>query len=501
METLPTPEHPAPDPALASAAGEHLPRFVKVEANLLRLPLFALHTKGLRTLDAIECRGQMTREGIAHEFTFRAFRSTATPYPGPLARSAHLAFLSLVTERGFPLTNPITWSWRDLCRRMGISCSGRTVERLKAAIHSTAGLYILSTYALFSKPDNKRICTREDGLRLYDRVCFLGSELPGGGTADTNHLWLSDWYLANLNALFTAPLDYDLWRRLEDRSAIASRLYEFLLINFYNGSPTLRINYENLVQFLPVKPEKHPSQARQQLGPALKLLVALEVIDDVNWAESRDGLAQLQFQRGRHLVPPPDRGPSALPFPDEFAGSVEVEELRSLKPPEWTVVADFYRLWAGLDAYRPTRRELEQARALLEQHGPAKTRALIQMVVKRLKARWPDAKTFGSVSKYLAEVAEEYDRDQKRIEQDRRDQLRRQKEREEQERQQARQAEFEAKWRPVWDALPDPDRDAIRRVVVGQNTFFERMPRIVETLCLEELARRRARPAALPAKK
>ncbi|MEJ7639701.1 MAG: hypothetical protein WKF75_17445 [Singulisphaera sp.] len=105
-----------------------VPRFVKAEANLLRLPLFALHTKGLRSIDGIECRGKVNRDGVTHEFVFRATRNTATSYPGPLARTAHLAFLSLMTERGFPLQNPITWTWRDLCRRMGVSCSGRTVE-------------------------------------------------------------------------------------------------------------------------------------------------------------------------------------------------------------------------------------------------------------------------------------------------------------------------------------------------------------------------------------
>ena len=72
------------------------PRIIKAEANLLRLPLFALDTKGLRTLDAIECRGNLTRDDVVHEFVFRASRNATTPYPGPLARSAHLAFLSLM---------------------------------------------------------------------------------------------------------------------------------------------------------------------------------------------------------------------------------------------------------------------------------------------------------------------------------------------------------------------------------------------------------------------
>src|SRR5215212_9179955 len=325
-----------PPANLLPARDGAIPRLIKAEANLLRLPLFALHTKGLRTLDGIECRGKLTRDGAVHEFTFRAFRNAGTPYPGPLARSAHLAFLSLMTERGFPLQNPVRWSWRDLCRRMRISCSGRTVQRLKAAIRSTKGLMISSQYALFSKGAGKLIRTQERDLNLYDEVAFVSDLLPDGGVADANSLWLSGWYLANLNALFTAPLDYDLWRRLDERSAIASRLYEFLLLNFYGGGPVLRINYAKLAQFLPVRPERYTSDARRQLEAALGLLAAAGVIEAAEWADSKDGLGQLHFRRGRSLAAAGDQDliPCGL-AEEEFAGVVEVEEVRNLKPPEW----------------------------------------------------------------------------------------------------------------------------------------------------------------------
>jgi len=200
-----------------------LPRFIKAEANLLRLPLFALGTRGLRTLDAIECRGKSRRGGETYEFVFQAARNAKTQYPGPLSRAAHLAFLSIATDRGFPIENPIAWSWRDLCRRMEIQPSGRTVEHIKSAITATAGLLIRSTYALYSKANREPIRTSEDALHLYDRVTFVGSPLADGTIADANYLWLSDWYLQNLNAMFTAPLDYELWRFLDKRSSIASR--------------------------------------------------------------------------------------------------------------------------------------------------------------------------------------------------------------------------------------------------------------------------------------
>src|SRR5207244_3871640 len=125
--------------------------------------------------------------------------------------------------------------------------------------------------------------------------------------------WLADWYLDNLNALFTAPLDYGLWRSLDGRSPIASRLYEFLLLNFYSGAPVLRINYETLAQFLPVRPERYPSDARRQLEPALQLLTGSEIVAAVHWAEAKASLGQLHLYRGRRLARGGSPAPAALP--------------------------------------------------------------------------------------------------------------------------------------------------------------------------------------------
>jgi len=53
-----------------------------------------------------------------------------------------------------------------------------------------------------------------------------------------------------------------------------------------------------------------------------------------------------------------------------------------MKPPEWTIVSDFYRLWRGDEHHRPTEKELTQARSEI---GHTKTKALIQLVIKQLK--------------------------------------------------------------------------------------------------------------------
>src|SRR5439155_18949133 len=148
-------------------------------------------------------------------------------------------------------------------------------------------------------------------------------------------------------------------KHLDAKSAIASRLYEFLLINFYSDAPALRINYETLAQYLPVKAEKYLSSARRQLGAALDLLQANGLVGSAEWCASRTGLAQLVLERGRRFsltVP----AAKVLPRPsaEECPEALTVEELRNHRPAEWFLVSDFYRDYAGDLLHRPTPKEL-----------------------------------------------------------------------------------------------------------------------------------------------
>lgn len=477
------------DKAPAPVAAEELPRFVRTEANLLRLPLFALDTKRLKTLDGIECKGRVKRDGQTHQFTFRATRNTATLYPGPLARSAHLAFLSFLTERGYPQENPLTWTWRDLCRRLGITYGGKMVEHLKEAITATAGLLIRSEHALYSKPDGQPIRTFQDALHLYDRVVFVKGELPDGSRADTNYLWLSDWYLKNLNALFTAPLDYELWRFLEARSPIASRLYEFLFLNFFSGMPFMRINYETLAQFLPVRPERYLSDAKRQMEPAFALLAETGVLAEASWEDGKNTLSQLRLYRGpvlqeaKHPVLQ-DSGDLL----DDMAESFKIQEIRNLKTPESHLVTQFYQLWTGTKSYRPTQKELAQASEVIAQHGKGKAIALLPRVIERLKMHWPDAKAFAAFVRYFPEVAADSERQEHIREQER------EKERLEREavlKREASRRELDHKWRPVWDLLSPGEQDDIRAAVLKKSPLLAKSPSTFARLCLGELARRR----------
>lgn len=466
---------------------------IAVEANFLRLPLFALHTKGLRNLDGFECRGTTTRGENTWEFMFRTARSTATIYPGPLSRSIHLAFLSLMTEQGRPLTNPISWSWRNLCARLGVQPSGWELRSLKEAIEATAGLTIFSRDALYSKPTGQRLSSRK-ALHLYDTVVFVNETLPDGSTADTNYLWLSQWYLDNLNSLFTAPLDHELWRYLEKQSPIASRLYEFLLINFYSGAPQLRINYPRLAQFLPVRPERYFSRAQQQLEPALEVLAHMHVTS-AQWQKRKQDVAQLHFERGSRLLS--SAKARLLPLEAVTAdSSISVREIH--RTPEQNLVGKFYQLWANRPDQRPTRADLSLAKRLLAKYGRTQAQALLPLAVQQLKQHWPGAKTFVAVEQYISEAVEQAQR-QTQIETQRRRQTEQERiETQELERQQMAQQQFETHWQPMWEHLSVGEQEAIRNDLLRVHPFLRHAPHQWHFRCLQELARRNAEQGHAP---
>ena len=477
------------------------PKFIKVEANLLKLPLFALHTRGLGSLDGIECRGRAHRNGIAQDYFLSSTRNTATQYPGPLARSIHMAFLSIVSDRGFPFENPVTWTWRELCRRLEITYSGRAVAQLKAAIQSTRGLMIRSQQALYSRGEQKLIHTSEQSLALYNQVSFTSDSRNDGTYADGNSVCLSGWYLDNLNAFFTAPLDYTLWRYLDARSTIASRLYEFLLLNLYGDTPFLRINYKNLAQLLPVRAERYASDARRQLGPALEHLRETGVVEKSVWAEGKDGVSQLQFHRGSRLGLQKARD-GAPPDPhDELSGAMEVAELRNQKPPEWGVVAEFYKLWNGPEAepVKPSAKELESARELVRSQGLTKTKSLVALATKRMRVGWPQAKSFNALRRFLPDAQKDYERELLRLESQRAELARKTQERDRHALEAQSQSQVQLSLRPAWEALSDVERHEVRRKLLARQPYLAKSPTILESLCVEELVRRAPDdPPALP---
>jgi hypothetical protein len=119
-------------------------------------------------------------------------------------------------------------------------------------------------------------------------------------------------------------------------------------------------------------------------------------------------------------------------------------------------------------------------------------KAIVPRIVKTIKEQWPDAKTFGAITRFVSEASNHYDRDEHRKEREQQEQIKRQREREDKERERKQIEQIEAAWRPVWEALTDEEREKIRAIALsGSNQWLLKIPRLAQQRCLFVLAKQR----------
>jgi hypothetical protein len=389
------------------------PEIIRAEANFLRFPFFALHSKGLRQLDGIECIGRKQIHGRNHEFKLSVTRNTKHLFPGTLSRSVHYALLSIQQEQGFPYQNPITWkSWNQLTEQMGVSRSGEIVAKIKDAIRRTSGVLITTNYALTIAIGEERHILPQDeyGYHLYDAYRFKNDRLHDGSLSNTNAVWLSNWYLRNLNSLYSGPLHYPTWLALDQQSSIASRLYEFLLFNS-RATKMVCINYATLASFLPIKTERYRSAAERQLSEPFRLLHDRDVIADVKWTTGTKGQIQLLIRLGSRLIGGATKTEKRSNEWPEFADAVEIREIRNDDSVAGILVRQFHEQWSGNLNYRPTKSELAWAKELIDLHDRQKVEKLLSKVVSRMKQKdgFPNAKNFGATRLFFPMVCKVYE--------------------------------------------------------------------------------------------
>ena len=237
--------------------------------------------------------------------------------------------------------------------------------------------------------------------------------------AEANCLWFSDWYLQNLDALFTAPLDYPLWRFLDEREHDCQPALRIPAAELLRSAPALRINYETLTQFLPVRSERYLSDAKRQMATEHATHHGGRHHRRGRMAAAeQDSVALLVLHRGRLLPPVSQREAARLPLASTDAGD-EIRMKEFANSAARVANRGEFSSSGPARELRPTRKELEQAAAIVTQHGPTKAAALLPRVINRLKEKWPDAKTFGAITRYLPEVMEDLERHEKRRERDR----------------------------------------------------------------------------------
>jgi len=274
--------------------------FIRAEVNLLVFPFFALNNREVTQRKETVFRTVVTRAGQEVEISWIVSANPRYGYPGPFDKKLFRAIEHVLTQLKPPIENPIPFSTYELCRLVGKGVGGRQYQGVKEILRRIVATTIRSQGAYFHKGRRRWI---DDTFHLYERVIFKGEEFPDGRVAETNYLFLGDWYRESLNNRYVKPIDYEYYNSL--KSTIAQRLYEILGVKFYpvirSGGKGLRYRYSTLCQLLPAARQKYRSKAREKLDPAHDELIETGFLADVRWeeAEERDWL--LYYSPGLRL--------------------------------------------------------------------------------------------------------------------------------------------------------------------------------------------------------
>ncbi len=135
---------------------------------------------------------------------------------------------------------------------------------------------------------------------------------------------------------------------------------------------------------------------------------------------------------------------------------------------------------------------MEVAREFLERHGRTKLHALLPLAVKRMREKWPDAKTFGALVKYLPEINEEYERRQRIADRQKQAHLQDQMDDERREQERKDRQQIVDQNRSAWLQLPDAERSRIENHVRSTAPHVARVPAMFERFCILQLVQEQA---------
>jgi replication initiator protein A len=302
---------------------------IRSEVNFLTLPFFSLSRtdaqKRMRSeYHAIEKRGDKKLEVY-----WKVAAHQDYGYPGPFDRKVHKAIEQIISNLEKPIKNPIPLgSFYNIAQLLNLKKSGKLYSEIKAAIRRIVTTSVESKRTFYDKGRKRWL---ETTFHLYNRVVFTGEEdkdLPNGEIADTNYLFVDSWYLDNINARYTKPLDYTYYRSL--RSPISTRLYELLGVKFYGmgNYPYIRYRYSTLCQLLPTTQYQRPSKAKEIFKLAHGELISSKFLAKVEWQEipnekydwyvcywagTRAKEEIKQFSKQGALPPPDDLEPAQSP--------------------------------------------------------------------------------------------------------------------------------------------------------------------------------------------
>ncbi len=248
------------------------PDFVRIEKNIAAFGFFTPSSKRIKNVAKI-IKFTQTIDGNRVEAEVKISPNIEYGIPITADQDKYLAFQKIIErskrEEG-KVENPITFTTTELIKLLGQSDAGLNFREVYEWLDLMQGTQIKSQGAVWIA-GKKRFAT--DVFNLFSRVKRVGDELDDGTVADKNYVWLSDWYLENLNAHYLLPIDFESYKQLKNN--ISKALIPLLQVWLYASRETGKFEkrYSEICQVLNIKNYKYLSDIKRFFGRSLDELV------------------------------------------------------------------------------------------------------------------------------------------------------------------------------------------------------------------------------------
>jgi hypothetical protein len=248
------------------------PDFVRVEKNIAAFGFFTPSSKRIENKPKI-IKFTQTIEGNKIEAEVIISGSLEYGMPITADQDKYLAFQKIIDrikqEKG-KVENPITFTTAELLKLLDKTDAGINYKDVSDWLKVMRRTTIESKGAIWLA-GRKRTAT--DEFSIFERIKTVGDELDDGSIANKNYVWLSSWYLENLNNFYLLPIDFDNYKLLKNN--ISKALIPLLQIWLYASREVGRFEkrYSEICQTLNITEYKKPSDIKRKFGNSLDELV------------------------------------------------------------------------------------------------------------------------------------------------------------------------------------------------------------------------------------
>lgn len=276
------------------------PEFVRMEKNIAAFGFFTPTSKRSKGTPPKIIRFTQIIDGNRAEAKVTIAGNTLYGMPTTADQDKYLAFQKILErikrEKG-KIENPIAFTSAELLQLLGHTDGGSNFKDVEEWCDVMASTYIKSEGAMWIAGKKK---FASDSFVIFQRVKRTGQELDDGTTADKNYVWLSDWYLENINAYYLLPIDFDTYKQLKNN--IAKALIPLLQIWLYASREqgVFEKRYDEICQILNIAQYSYPSKIKEKIAPSLNELIKQDYLSEWDVVETADKTGyKIVFWHGR----------------------------------------------------------------------------------------------------------------------------------------------------------------------------------------------------------